>query len=212
MTTDSLPILYSFRRCPYAMRARLALLASGTICVLREVKLSDKPAALREASPKATVPVLVTADGQVIDESLDIMRWALGNNDPQGWLAGSAENLIATNDGPFKQALDRYKYPHRYGSDPEQHRAEGLAHLGALEQVLAVQPQLGGQTVGLADAAIFPFVRQFAHTDRDWFAEQPLPHVRQWLAGHLGSDLFARAMVRHHPWAEGDPVTLFPAS
>tara|TARA_A100001391_G_scaffold130111_3_gene89418 strand:+ start:23948 stop:24586 length:639 start_codon:yes stop_codon:yes gene_type:complete len=212
VTPEALPILYSFRRCPYAMRARLALLASGTTCVLREVKLSAKPDALREASPKATVPVVVSAEGEVIDESLDIMRWALSRSDPQGWLTSADDPLIAANDGPFKHALDRYKYPNRHGSDPEEHRAKGLALLGRLEERLSHQPKLGGETMGLVDAAIFPFVRQFAHTDRDWFAAQELPHVQSWLAKHLQSDLFARAMVKHAPWAEGDPVTLFPAS
>ncbi|OYX66089.1 MAG: glutathione S-transferase [Sphingomonadales bacterium 32-64-17] len=194
------------------MRARLALVVSGTTCVLREVKLSAKPDALREASPKATVPVVVTPAGEVIDESLDIMRWALGLSDPQGWLVSADDPLIAANDGPFKHALDRYKYPHRYDSDPEEHRAAGLALLQALEERLALQPQLGGEAMGLVDAATFPFVRQFAHTDRDWFAAQDLPQVQNWLAGHLESDLFARAMVKHEPWAEGDPLTLFPAS
>ncbi|MEN7535665.1 glutathione S-transferase [Aurantiacibacter flavus] len=212
MTPEALPTLYSFRRCPYAMRARLALLVSGTTCVLREVKLSDKPDALREVSPKATVPVVVTADGKVIDESLDIMRWALGRSDPLGWLASADDPLIAANDGPFKHALDRYKYPNRHDSDPEEHRAEGLTLLQALEDRLTRQPQLGGETMGMVDAATFPFVRQFAHTDRDWFSAQDLPQVQSWLAGHLHSDLFTRAMVKHEPWAQGDPVTLFPAS
>ncbi|RIV91430.1 glutathione S-transferase [Aurantiacibacter xanthus] len=212
MTADTLPILYSFRRCPYAMRARLALLVSGTACVLREVKLSAKPDALREASPKATVPVVVTPAGEVIDESRDIMVWALRRADPQGWLASADDPLIAANDGPFKHALDRYKHPNRYDCDPEEHRAAGLALLQVLEERLARQPQLGGEAMGMVDAAIFPFVRQFAHTDRDWFAAQDLPQVQQWLAGHKESELFARAMVKHAPWAGGDPVALFPAS
>ena len=212
MTSETLPILYSFRRCPYAMRARLALLVSGTTCVLREVKLSAKPGALREASPKATVPVVVTPAGEVIDESRDIMRWALGHSDPQGWLASADDPLIAANDGPFKHALDRYKYPHRYDSDPEEHRKAGLALLQALEDRLAHQPHLGGETMGMVDAATFPFVRQFAHTDRDWFAAQDLPRVQAWLAGHKESELFARAMVKRAPWVEDDPLTLFPAS
>nr|WP_277751509.1 glutathione S-transferase [Aurantiacibacter suaedae] len=210
MTSEALPTLYSFRRCPYAMRARLALLVSGTTCVLREVKLSAKPDALREASPKATVPVVVTADGKVIEESRDIMVWALGRADPQGWLASADDPLIAANDGPFKHALDRYKYPNRHDSDPEEHRAAGLALLQAHEDRLTRQPQLGGEAMGMVDAATFPFVRQFAHTDRDWFAAQDLPHVQAWLAEHKESELFARAMVKHDPWAEGDPVTLFP--
>ncbi|MFT4026588.1 MAG: glutathione S-transferase N-terminal domain-containing protein, partial [Novosphingobium sp.] len=131
------PVLYSFRRCPYAMRARLALLASGTSCEIREVKLAAKPAEMLAASPKATVPVLVLPDGQVIDESLNIMRWALGRNDPLGWMERTDEASIAANDGAFKHHLDRYKYPERHGSDPAEHRAAGLAILAELEARLA---------------------------------------------------------------------------
>ena len=123
MATD--PILYSFRRCPYAMRARMALTVSATRCELREVRLSAKPAAMLAASPKGTVPVLVLPDGRVIDESLDIMRWALASNDPEGWLTRDDAALIALNDGPFKHDLDRYKYPDRHDADPIIHRASG---------------------------------------------------------------------------------------
>jgi len=198
------PILYSFRRCPYAMRARLALMVSGTVCEIREVKLAAKPAELREASAKATVPVVVLPDGRVIDESLDIMRWALGRNDPEGWLSHGDGALIAANDGPFKHHLDRYKYPERHGSDPAEHRAAAMEILHGLDQRLAVQPQLCGERRGLADMAIFPFVRQFAATDREWFDAQPLPHLRAWLDGHLASPLFAAIMPRLAPWQAGD--------
>jgi glutaredoxin len=119
------PVLYSFRRCPYAMRARLAIAVASTGCVLREVKLSAKPEAMLAASPKGTVPVLVLPDGQVIDESLDIMRWALATQDPEHWLEGDDPELIDRNDGPFKHDLDRYKYPERYGVEPLKHRALG---------------------------------------------------------------------------------------
>lgn len=206
------PVLYSFRRCPYAMRARLALLASGTVCEIREVKLSAKPAELAEASPKATVPVLVLPDGRVIDESFDIMRWALAQNDPEGWLGRADEDLIAANDGAFKHHLDRYKYPHRHGSDPAEHRAAGLAMLSVLEQRLAAQAHLGGDARGLTDAAIMPFVRQFAETDRGWFDAQPLPALQAWLADYLSAPAFAAAMVRLEPWRPGDAGVLFPAS
>jgi len=209
MTTDR-PILYSFRRCPYAMRARLALLASGTVCEIREVKLSAKPAELIAASPKATVPVLLRPDGQVIDQSLDIMRWALGRADPDGWLAQADEALIAANDGPFKHHLDRYKYPHRHQSDSAEHRMAGLAMLADLEELLAAGPYLGGAERGLTDVALFPFVRQFAETDRAWFDAQPLPRVQAWLADHLAWPLFERAMVRLEPWRAGDAPIRFP--
>lgn len=207
---DRAPVLYSFRRCPYAMRARLALLASGAACEIREVRLADKPAALIAASPKATVPVLVLADGRVIDQSLDIMRWALGLNDPEGWLERADDALIAANDGPFKHHLDRCKYPDRHGSDPAAHRVEGAALLRALERRLAAAANLCGDAPGLADAAIMPFVRQFAAIDRAWFDALPLPGVQAWLARHLASPRFAAAMVRLRPWCAGDPPILFP--
>ena len=207
------PILYSFRRCPYAMRARLALLVSGQACEIREVKLSAKPAELIAASAKATVPVLVLPDGQVIDESLDIMRWALRRHDPECWLdgddAGHGIGLIAANDGPFKHALDRTKYPERFGSDPAAHRAEGLAFLETLEARLVASANPCGAGMMLADAAILPFVRQFAAIDRGWFAAQPLPALQAWLARHLASRLFEAAMVRLAAWRPGDATVLF---
>ena len=202
-------ILYSFRRCPYAMRARLALLASGTHCELREVKLSAKPEEMLEASPKGTVPVLVLEDGSVIDESLDIMHWALARNDADGWLAREDADLVAENDGPFKHALDRYKYPNRYDSDPLEHRAHGLGFLQRLESRLSANRQLAGADMGFTDAAIMPFVRQFAATDRDWFAVQPLPRLQAWLASHLESALFKLCMVKHTPWQAGDAPAIF---
>jgi glutathione S-transferase len=198
-----LPILYSFRRCPYAIRARLALLLSGQAVALREVVLRNKPDALRQASPKATVPVLVLPDGQVIDQSLDIMRWALDHCDPEGWLIRQDAALIAVNDGPFKYHLDRTKYPDRHGSDPATHRAAALDLLQALDGRLHDRDQLCGATRGLTDMAIFPFVRQFAAIDPVWFVAQPLPHLRRWLDGHLQSTLFAAAMLRVPPWCEG---------
>ncbi|AKM11679.1 glutathione S-transferase [Croceicoccus naphthovorans] len=205
------PILYSFRRCPYAMRARLALAIGATRCELREVKLSAKPQAMLDASPKGTVPVLVLPDSRVIDESLDIMHWALAQSDPEGWLARDDATLIATNDGPFKHDLDRYKYPERHGSDAVEHREKGLDFLRVLDARLVADGQLCGDRPGLADAAIFPFVRQFAAVDRDWFDGLPLRYLQRWLAGHLESDLFATVMLRKKPWSEGDPVIHFPA-
>jgi glutathione S-transferase len=207
------PILYSFRRCPYAMRARLALAASETDCILREVKLANKPAELVAASPKSTVPVLVLGTGEVLEESLDIMRWALERNDPQGWLhADQAETelLIETNDGAFKHHLDRYKYADRHGADPAEHRSAGLAILAGLEPRLAAQPELCGEHMSLADAALLPFVRQFAQVDRAWFDGQPLPNLRRWLERHLGSPIFDRISLRVRPWSEGDAPVRFP--
>lgn len=210
-----LPVLYSFRRCPYAMRARMALIASDTRCELREVKLADKPEAMLAASPKGTVPVLVLPDGQVIDESLDIMRWALGRNDPENWLAGDDPGLIELGDGPFKHHLDRYKYPVRYADEPGHdridHRGECLAILSDLNFRLSGRAQLLGETRSFADIALFPFIRQFANTDRDWFDAQPIPDLQRWLEGHLASGLFAAAMGKFAPWKPGDPPTIWPS-
>ncbi|WP_245654065.1 glutathione S-transferase [Novosphingobium rosa] len=206
MTTSAQPILYSFRRCPYAMRARLALSISGVPFALREVKLSAKPQAMLDASPKGTVPVLMLTDGKVIDESLEIMRWALIQHDPEGWLERDDEQLVETNDGAFKHALDRYKYPQRYDDDHLDHRASGLAFLEELDQRLRSAAQLCGAERGLTDAAIMPFVRQFAAVEPDWFATQALPHLKGWLAGHLASDLFQQIMTRFAVWSPDDAV------
>jgi glutathione S-transferase len=205
MTAPTDPILYSFRRCPYAMRARLALVVGRTRCELREVRLRAKPPSMLAASPKGTVPVLMLADGTVIDQSLEIMRWALANSDPEHWLARDDRALIAANDGDFKHDLDRYKYPERHGADPLAHRERGLEFLRELNARLTSGGQLCGSARGLADAAIMPFVRQFAAVEPDWFGNQPLPHLQCWLRGHLASDLFNAIMTRPSPWAPEDP-------
>lgn len=197
------PILYSFRRCPYDMRARMALRVSGTVCELREVKLAAKPAEMLEASPKGTVPVLVLPDGRVIDESLAIMRHALAQNDPEGWLAGDDAGLIRRIDGPFKHHLDRYKYHTRYGSDPIEHRDAAAGILRDLNARLADSANLCGATRTLADIATFPFIRQFASHDRDWFDRPCFSLLRSWLDRHVSSDLFDAIMVRHNVWREG---------
>lgn len=202
-------LLYSFRRCPYAMRARLALLASGEPFELREIMLRDKPAAMLAASPKGTVPVLVCADGRVIDESLEIMLWALGRNDPEGWLAGYDAALVETFDTQFKHHLDRYKYPERHEADPIANRDAGLAMLGQLDTRLSDSVHLCGSQRALSDMAIFPFVRQFAAVDAGWFAAQPIARVQQWLARHVASPLFEQAMQRFAPWTPDDmPLVL----
>ncbi|TPG14570.1 glutathione S-transferase [Sphingomonas oligophenolica] len=201
------PILYSFRRCPYAMRARLALAISGLSVELREVRLADKPEALLAASPKGTVPVLALPDGAVIDESLDIMRWALETRDPENWLARDDPALIAFNDGPFKEALDRYKYPERHDSDPAGHRDQGSMFLRELDNRLATKGQLCGSARGLADAAIIPFIRQFAAVNRAWFDALPLPHLKRWLNEHLSSQLFEAVMVNRLFWSPGQAPT-----
>ncbi len=205
MAMADLPLLYSFRRCPYAMRARMALLVAATPVAIHEIKLRDKPPAMVAASAKATVPVLVLRDGAVLDESLDIMAWALAQSDPEGWLARGDAALVGANDGAFKHHLDRYKYADRHGSDRHGHRAAGLAMLMALESRLATTSHLCGDQRGLADIAIMPFVRQFAATDRAWFAAQPLPRLQAWLAQLEASALFAAAMARY---PVGKPVPM----
>lgn len=198
---QALPILYSFRRCPYAMRARMALIASGIAYEHREILLRDKPAAMLAASCKGTVPVLVLANGEVIDESIDIMRWALDQSDPEAWMASADPCLVGEYDGAFKHHLDRYKYAARYGEDPLVHRAAGLAMLSQLDARLCDQSYLGGSTRAFADIAIFPFVRQFAGVDPAWFETAAPYTVRGWLNRLVSSDLFERAMVRHRLWA-----------
>ena len=213
-----LPVLYSFRRCPYAMRARLAIAASGQRCELREVVLRDKPPALLAASPKGTVPVLVLPGGHVIDQSLEIMLWALGRGDPQGWLvpeAGTLQDmldLIAECDGDFKQALDGYKYPARKpGADDALERARGARFLWQLEARLAMQTHLFGGRPALADMALAPFVRQFARVDAAWFGAQPWPGLRAWLEALVGGARFEAVMARYTPWRDGEPGMPFPA-
>ncbi len=207
-----LPILYSFRRCPYAVRARMALRVSETQCELREVLLADKPEAMIEASPKATVPVLELPDGEVIDESIAVMDWALARNDPENWRDNQdddADALIEQNDGPFKYHLDRYKYHTRYDCDPVDHRTTARETLQELEARLAKHAFLCGEKRSRADVAIFPFIRQFAATDKDWFAAQDLPHLQAWLDAHLQWKLFKSIMPKRDPWKPGDPVTVF---
>jgi glutathione S-transferase len=210
----NLPILYSFRRCPYAIRARLAILVSGMTCELREVSLANKPEAMLLASPKATIPVMVLPDRTVLEESLDIMKYALGSNDPEGWLLGVDETtmeLVRINDAVFKDHLDRYKYPDRYEGDRLQHRAAGLAILQMLEGHLEKTGKLIGLHDSLIDFAILPFVRQFAAVDEVWFASQSIPHVQSWLAQFLASPRFAQAMISLSVWKSGDGPTFFPS-
>jgi glutathione S-transferase len=209
----TLPVLYSFRRCPYAMRARLALAASGEPHELREIVLRDKPAAMLDASPKGTVPVLVLPGGEVIDESLDIMRWALGRHDPAQWLspAGASRDdmlaLVDANDGDFKRHLDRYKYPNRYAEENAGdeagfalgHRSAAARWLTQLDARLE-RGWLFGAQASLADMAILPFVRQFAHTDPGWFSAQPWTRLQAWLEAFEASALYKGVMQKHNPW------------
>lgn len=193
--------LYSFRRCPYAMRARMALKYSGLAVDIVEVSLKAKPAEMLALSAKGTVPVL-NADGQVIDESLAIMRWALAQHDPQDWLlkddpAGQAQicALIEENDQVFKQHLNRYKYAERFPEQPmEVYRSGGELFLLKLEQLLEGRDYLLAGYPSLADVALMPFVRQFAHVDREWFGQTPYVRLQDWLQRFLQSQLFTEVM------------------
>ena len=191
--------LYSFRRCPYAMRARMALRYSGVPVEIVEVSLKAKPSEMLAISPKGTVPVL-DADGRVIDESLEIMRWALAQNDPQGWLLDGDSRiaeLIEANDQGFKVDLNRYKYAERYPEQPmEVYRAQGAVFLQRLEGLLQDRDYLLADHPSLADIALLPFVRQFAHVDREWFAQTPYPRLQAWLHNFLESDLFTSIMKK----------------
>ena len=207
----STPILYSFRRCPYAMRARLALLQAARPFQLVEVSLRDKPAELLRLSPKGTVPVMQLPDGRVLEESWDIMRWAWADGDGEGWWsrAQSAENLalLHRNDGDFKHWLDRFKYPERFegeGAARDIARSRAVAALLVpLENRLSEAPWLGGAAPCATDLAVFPFVRQFAAVDRTGFDTLPLPAVQAWLAAWLGGELFAACMVKRLPSMPG---------
>jgi glutathione S-transferase len=211
---NTYPVLYSFRRCPYAMRARLAIAKAQVRVKLREIELRNKPESLLLASPKGTVPVLQLGDSKVIDESLDIMFWALQHHDPEHWLEthwlNQAEQLIHWNDGEFKYYLDGYKYADRY---PErsglEYREQGELFLTELERRLSLHLYLCGDHFSLADAAILPFIRQFAAVDTTWFETSPYPSLKQWLSQFQSSRLFETVMTKYLPWKPDDPVLFF---
>jgi len=202
-------VLWSFRRCPYAMRGRMGLKASGLDYEHREILLRDKPQDMLNASSKGTVPVFIKEDGDVIEESLDLLKWALTQNDPQGWLncdLDEANNLITANDTDFKHHLDRYKYASRYNDGAKRgdvdmnHRLEAEKHIQNLENRLAGGPYLLGQKQSLADIAIFPFMRQFANVEPEWWNSAPYPNTRGWLTRHIESDMFKSIMTKYPLW------------
>jgi len=214
-TLSGAPILYSFRRCPYAIRARLAIKVARVRVALREVALRDKPAALLLASAKATVPVLQLPDGRLLEQSLEIMRWALGQHDPQGWLCFQEQDealaLIALNDGPFKQALDRYKYAPRHPERPRSAWRDEAVELmlAPLNTRLADRLFLLRDTASLADMAIAPFIRQFAAVEPGWFDSAPLEPLQAWTKRIVSSELFGSVMSKFAAWKPGDHDLIF---
>ena len=229
MHENNLPILWSFRRCPYAMRARLAIQSSGCKVLLREILLRDKPEDFIKDSAKATVPVLRLPDGQVIDESLDVMRWALTQNDPEDWChilstdPEASQTFLDELDGGFKSALDRYKYASRYvktpgddGADESSldtalhHRSIGVEFIQRIDAKLAEQPYLSGQKQGFLDFACLPFIRQFRIAYPEWFDGQDWPYLHPWLQDFLQSERFAAVMKKYDPWKETGGEGLWP--
>jgi len=202
------PTLYSFRRCPYAMRARMALHISGAEYEHREIILRNKPTSMLKASPKGTVPVFITSDGHVIDESLDLALWALGENDSKDWLGAFEPELTARNDDEFKRHLDRYKYASRYdeslprGAVDLSHREQAEIFLSELETRLTQTAYLSGEHQSLTDITIFPFIRQFAAVEPEWWTAHEYPHVREWLREQVESELFKTIMKKRPLWDE----------
>ena len=211
---STLPCLYSFRRCPYAMRARLGLLFAEQQVELREVVLKNKPPQMLDISPKGTVPVLQLIDGTVIEQSREIMLWALEQNDPENLLdktvINEANALIDQNDNEFKYWLDRYKYADRHlEMTQEEYRQQGEVFLQQLEKQLEKHAYLLGDKVTVTDIGIMPFVRQFAHVDREAFYGLPYPNLQRWHQDWLQHPLFLQAMTKFKPWEEGDELVVF---
>lgn len=210
------PILYSFRRCPYAIRARLAIKYSNIEVELREVDLNNIPGALTKISSDETVPVILEADGKVIDESWDIVKWAVKQNDPDSWLGDEAsfeidaEMLVEINDYSFKSDLDHYKYADRFPEHTMEHyRSQGEEFLAELEERLSSSNYLSSDSLSISDIAVFPFIRQFASVDKDWFDSAPYPKVQNWLMQLLESELFNSVMDKYPLWQEGDEPVIF---
>ncbi|MCP5382415.1 MAG: glutathione S-transferase [Kordiimonadaceae bacterium] len=211
--TNPYPVLYSFRRCPYAMRARLVLYACKIKCELREVVLRDKPDEMLKISAKGTVPVLQLADGTVIDESHDIICWAINENDPHCWknYLDEMNALVEVNDFKFKLHLDKYKYSSRNKElSREEHRKNGEFFLELLEKKLESKSFLSASQMTVTDLAIFPFIRQFAFVDKNYFDNLPYPKLQNWLEWHLKSDIFKNIMYKYDQWKPGNETIYFP--
>jgi glutathione S-transferase len=220
ISSPNLPILYSLQHCPYAMRARLGILLAEQSVLIRAVVTKNKPADMLAISPKGTVPVLIINHGEcgerqsqkttIIDESVDIMLWALALNDPQNLLRAedplklaSMLALIKTNDRQFKPQLEVYKLAKRFHKESEvddRQRCEGF--IVELEKTLATSQYLMGDKPSLADYALLPFVRQFARVDRQWYLQAPYPKCRDWLNRHLQMPLYTKAMAKYPLWLD----------
>lgn len=213
----SLPILYSLRQCPYAMRARLGLLLAQQPVMLRDIVMTNIPEEMFTASSKGEVPVLVLDDGTVIDESIDIMYWALNKNDPQDLLYNNHPKLIEEIDAfiryidnEFVEALKKYKAASRYHDDAEvQHRQQCEIFIKNIEDRLSKQKYIFGDEPSLADYAILPFIRQFSRVDRKWYLHSPYPKLRSWLNRHYQNPLFSKAMKKHPQWLDTKEVIIF---
>lgn len=212
------PILYSLQNCPYALRARICLLMAKQTVELRAIKINHKPTEMLAASAKGTVPTLVLNDHTVIDESLDIMLWALRINDPCDLLLKKTENslvsmldLIHESDNEFVGNLKKYKSARRYHDGEEiKHRQECEIFILKLEEYLQEHDYLMGNHASLADYAILPFIRQFAKVDRHWYLQAPYPKLQHWLKEQLQSQVFSQAMVKYPLWLDDKKVSLFP--
>ncbi|MDF1757276.1 MAG: glutathione S-transferase [Legionellaceae bacterium] len=209
----SYPILYSFRRCPYAMRARMALKYANITVIVREIELKSKPKSMIEYSPKGTVPVLVVENDVVIDESLDIMDWSLSKSDRDGWLDNNnllkSKRLIEYNDNEFKTLLDNYKYPQKSKrQDPLYYRNQAIVYLSSLNESLTEHQWLLSDKLSMADVALFPFIRQFAMVDNTWFMQTSLVNLQEWLNKLINSELFLSVMKKYQPWDGVDNIYL----
>lgn len=213
------PILYSFRRCPYAMRARMAVLASQQTVEIREILLKQKPQSMLAVSPKGTVPVLVLPNGKVIEESLEIMFWALAESDPSNWYhqldetkQAQIQELVEINDNQFKPLLDRYKYSARFPENSEEeYRRQCQFFLALLDKNLRTKKYLLQDSVSLADIAIFPFIRQFAYVNLDWFEASEYENLKKWFNSFLKCGTFNAVMNKLSPWQFGDQAIFYPS-
>lgn len=213
----SLPILYSLRQCPYAMRARIGVLLANQTVILRDIVMTNIPDEMLSVSPKGTVPVLLFDDATVIEESLEIMIWALNKNDPDDLLYNQQADacsemlaLIKLSDSDFVEALNKYKAAARYHDTNEDTcRTQCEEFITLLEERLNNHKFLMGNTPSLADYAMLPFIRQFSRVDRKWYLQSPYPKLQHWLEKHYQNPLFSKAMKKYPQWLENKETVLF---